>query len=173
MEKACELCGTTYRCKPSHFLRRKFCSLRCLGLVNGERVRRTGGGFQPGHVPWSKGLRGIHFSPDTEFKKGRPNGREKPIGTVTVRIDRNGNPRAFVKVAEKGRYRERARVVWTAKHGPIPRGMLIHHRDRNSLNDSLDNLQLMTRGEHVNEHRSEQTETRWRRYWEARGATER
>lgn len=30
----------------------------------------TGGGFKKGHVPWNAGLKGIHLSPETEFKKG-------------------------------------------------------------------------------------------------------
>jgi len=29
-------------------------------------------GFKKGDVPWNKGLKGIHLSPSTEFKKGQP-----------------------------------------------------------------------------------------------------
>lgn len=34
--------------------------------------------FKKGHVPWSKGKTGIHFSPDTEFKEGITTGPNHP-----------------------------------------------------------------------------------------------
>lgn len=30
----------------------------------------NGVGFSKGHIPWNKGVKGIHLSPETEFKKG-------------------------------------------------------------------------------------------------------
>ena len=50
---------------------------------------------------------------------------------------------------------EFARVVWELGHGKVPTGLLIHHRDRDTLNDVLSNLEILTRAEHLNEHRSE------------------
>ena len=46
-------------------------------------------------------------------------------------------------------------VVWEATHGPLPRGQLVHHKDRNPLNDDPTNLEAMTRGEHRKEHQNE------------------
>lgn len=43
-------------------------------------------------------------------------------------------------------------LVWEAFNGPIPKGYVIHHKDHNKLNDRLDNLQLMTNGEHTKHH---------------------
>lgn len=37
----------------------------------------------------------------------------------------------------------------------MARGLVIHHRDRDSLNDAPANLQALTRKEHAAEHRSE------------------
>ena len=44
------------------------------------------------------------------------------------------------------------RIVWEQAHGPIPPGYIIHHKDGNGKNNSLDNLELMTRREHVKHH---------------------
>lgn len=44
------------------------------------------------------------------------------------------------------------RIVWEAEHGPIPPGMVIHHRDGNKLNNTIDNLEMMTNAEHMRHH---------------------
>jgi hypothetical protein len=40
------------------------------------------------------------------------------------------------------------RTIWEEANGEIPEGMLIHHIDKNSLNNSLDNLEMITVREH-------------------------
>lgn len=93
-------------------------------------------------------------SPGTEFKPGQPAPNKLPVGSVTVRTFR-GVRRAWVKVAEPNVWRERAKVVWESRHGPIPRGMVIHHRDRDTLNDAPSNLACLTRRQHAEEHADE------------------
>lgn len=82
--------------------------------------------------------------------------RRVPIGTVRIRTrhKRGGEQRAWVKVAEPNRWRLRAHVVWETTHGPLPRGMSVHHLDENKLNDDPANLKLLTKAEHLSEHRS-------------------
>jgi hypothetical protein len=117
--------------------------------------------FKTGHTPWNKGLKGIHLSPGSQWKKGCESNRKLPVGSLTIRHrKREKHPRAWVKVAEPNIWRERAKVVWEKAHGPIPRGMVIHHKDRNPLNDDLANLQAMTRREHAVEHEHELREAR-------------
>lgn len=112
------------------------------------------GQFKPGQTSWNKGVKGLHLSPATEFKKGRQSLRKMPIGSVTIRQrKRDKKPRAWVKIAEPNIWRERAKVVWEDARGPLPKGYVIHHRDRDTLNDALHNLQALTRAEHINEHR--------------------
>jgi hypothetical protein len=79
-----------------------------------------------------------------------------PIGTVRIRTrhKRSGEQRAWVKVAEPNEWKLRAQVVWEEHHGPIPRGMVVHHRDENKLNDAIENLQLLTKAKHLDEHRA-------------------
>lgn len=156
MEKPCENCGSMFHFKPSHADRARFCSRRCLGVANGRRATATGTNFQKGMTPWSKlHAKGIHLSPGSEFKKGARPTNHLPVGSVTIRMDKSGKPRAFVKTAEPNVWRLRAVIAWESIHGPLAKGLLVHHRDRDSLNDDPVNLQALTRAEHLLEHREE------------------
>jgi hypothetical protein len=110
--------------------------------------------FKRGDEPWNKGRA---FSPAgseaTRFKKGQPGRNWKPVGSETIRRDKNGTMRAFIKVSEPNIWKFRAVIVWENRYGPIPRGLILHHRDENALNDSIDNLCVLTRAAHINEHR--------------------
>lgn len=97
---------------------------------------------------------GVSHSPATEFRPGSIPHNRLPVGAVTIRTFR-GVRRAWVKVSEPNVWRERAKVVWESRHGPIPRGRVIHHRDRDTLNDDPSNLQALTRKEHALEHAEE------------------
>jgi hypothetical protein len=102
--------------------------------------------FRPGH----------RLGVATRFRAGSPAHNHLPVGSVRVRVEANtGLPRAWVKVAEPNVWRKRAVVVWEAAHGPIPRGSVVHHCDRNSMNDALSNLVSLTRKEHADQHRGE------------------
>ncbi len=96
-------------------------------------------------------MRGIHFSPTTEFKKGQRGVTWVPVGTEKIRTQR-GVKRVWVKVGEPHIWRLRAVVVWEREHGPIPNGMIVHHDDRNTLNDNPLNLILLSRQDHFLEH---------------------
>jgi hypothetical protein len=170
MEKPCKECGAIFYFKPRDIGRAKFCSKHCLGVSNGRRVRETASGFQPGYIPWMKGRKGTHHSPATEFKKGKKSANRMPVGSVTIRTHKFDGPRAFVKIAEPNKWKFRAVVVWESIHGPLPKGRIVHHGDRNSLNDDPLNLQAMTRAEHTQEHRLELDQCR-RQAREARQTT--
>lgn len=45
-------------------------------------------------------------------------------------------------------------LVWYAFRGELPKGYVVHHKDFDKLNDSLDNLERMTRSEHMHIHSS-------------------
>jgi len=100
-------------------------------------------------------MKGIHLSPGTEFKKGQQALPLLPIGSVRFRKHKGDKKRAWIKVADPNTWIPRASAVWIANHGTIPRGMIIHHKDRDTLNDNIGNLELMTRSQHLAEHREE------------------
>lgn len=104
---------------------------------------------------------GDHLSAATEFKAGQPAHNKVPVGTVRVRRETHtGLDRAWIKTAEPNVWRKRAVVVWESANGKVPRGSVVHHRDRDSLNDEPWNLQALTRKEHADEHRGELVQAR-------------
>lgn len=168
MEKPCEHCGKTFRFKPSREGRARYCSQRCLGYGNKARLeaRRAeifeATGSRTFGKEWVRVPKGVRVSPASEFKPGAVPKNKLPVGSVTIRDDKAGKPRAWVKVAEPNKWRPRAIVVWEATHGPLPRGKVVHHRDRDSLNDSLENLVALTPSEHATEHREDLIRSRSR-----------
>ncbi len=132
----------------------KFCGQPC---YQAWKLGRKNSGMFCGKTPWNKGMKGLHLSPETEFKAGRRAPERLEVGTVRVRQRKNREegPRAWVKTANPNTWRLRAVVVWEAAHGPLPRGMVVHHINRDTMDDKLSNLEAETRAEHLLEHRPE------------------
>lgn len=152
---ACEECGARFDREKSGNRPIRFCSQYCYH-AKARREKSYKGVFSEGNRPWNKGLNGIHISPNSEWKKGRRSENSVPVGTETIRTDKNGKSRCHVKVSEPSVWKLRAVAVWEKENnGNVPIGYVVHHIDRNSLNDDPSNLQAMTRAEHIEEHRSE------------------
>lgn len=148
----CDECGREVRRKPAELKERAFCSYEC------SRKHTT---FAAGEDPWNKGMKGLHLSPETEIKPGQRINPHVPIGTVRIRTrKRDGKQRAWIKTADPNTWRLRCHVVWMTEHGPIPDGMIIHHEDRDTLNDSIGNLRMLTKSEHMKEHEAELREAK-------------
>jgi hypothetical protein len=86
--------------------------------------------------------------------KGRPAWNRKPVG-----YERVGNGHMQVKCPD-GKFRYRARVMWEAANGPIPRGRLIHHVNGDPFDDRLENFQMVTVQEHMRIHMLEKDKAR-------------
>lgn len=43
-------------------------------------------------------------------------------------------------------------LVYETFIGPIPKGYMVHHKDHDKFNNSIDNLEIMTAKEHNNHH---------------------
>ena len=152
--RKCKQCGISFSTTDR---RRKFCSLAC--VWNWRRTQDLlPGAFTKGSVPWNHGTKGVMKRNSGSFKKGQPCKSILPVGSETLRVDKNGKLRCWIKIAENGTSYDwilKAVHVWQQHHGKIAKGIVIHHKDRNPLNDNIDNLQAMTRREHIREHRAE------------------
>ena len=99
---------------------------------------------------------GEHRSSITEFKPGQQPHNKLPVGTLRIRRETNtGSLRAWVKISEPNTWLKRSILVWESLNGPLPKGYVVHHKDRNSLNDASTNLQELSRRDHAEEHREE------------------
>jgi len=174
-------CGLEFQVPPCKAERSRFCSRSCAAKAMSERLRgntfgagrRPTNAFAPEHSPWNKGLKGIHLSPATEFKPGRKSEAALPLGSVTIRRHKDDGPRAWVKVAEPDVWRHRAIVVWEQAHGALLEGQIVHHKNRNTLDDALENIEAVDRAGHLAEHRHEFEAKRARATAEARWGSRR
>lgn len=158
----CETCKIEFNRVRSGARPIRFCSQPCYRAWYRE-AKPTGGQFNSSRPAWNKGMKGIHLSPHSEFKKGRISETKVTVGSVALRLRlREGYQRAFVKIAEPNKWRERAKVVWEEANGPLVYGCVIHHIDHNPINDAIENLQMLTKSEHMREHRGELLEARRR-----------
>lgn len=136
MLKTCQECHQPYQTRKSQ---KKFCSLACYHIK--ARREPNSGTFPPGE-----------------------SNRIVSVGTITVRKHKRDGKRAWIKIANPSVWQLRAVYVWeTANHKTLPKGMIVHHKDRNPLNDTPDNLVALTRAEHIKEHRSDFQKRRYRR----------
>lgn len=185
--KICEKCGTPYHIKRYRENTARFCSRHCKAVwIYENRLRaifsdskhkignkhrqglRPTNAFPKGHAPWNQNVKGIHLSPSSEFVSGHKRTCPAPLGTEEIRTHR-GVKRYWIKIAEPNKWMMRAVLIYEAHFGPLPEGSLVHHKDRKSLNDSPENLQDMTRAEHIREHRNDLFLSRQKSFQSRRG----
>jgi len=115
--------------------------------AKGNKPNKTS--FKKGRIPWNKGLKGIHFSPKTEFKLGHTYTIKARLGFITYRIrEREHKYRKFIKIAQPNKWEEYAKYVWKRHFDKIIKGDIIHHLNGNVLNDRIDNLIALPREDH-------------------------
>lgn len=126
--------------------------------ASGRTTGAIGGStrFQKGHVPWTKGKRGLRLSPRTEFKPGGRPQNWRPIGAF--RLLRNPSVSYLqIKLTDTG-YTPRDwvmyhRYVWEQANGPIPEGHVVVFKPGRFSNDpeqiTVDALELVSLREHM------------------------
>ena len=171
IEKKCVVCGKTFLVKNYRKDIALYCSRSCSSKGNyskslakatrehliGNNYRKgkkPSNAFAKGHTPWNKGMKGLHLSPDTEFKLGRDNGKSVPIGTIVKRNEK-GKLRNFIKIAEPNKWKYYYVYLWEQEHGKVQNGYVVHHINKISDDDRLENLVCLTRKEHINIHRKD------------------
>ena len=78
---------------------------------------------------------------------GLENPMRKPNGSVWL------DDRGYPNITIHGRRRRLHIVIWEEANGAIPKGFIIHHKDKNKESYKLSNLELMTRSDHNKVHK--------------------
>jgi hypothetical protein len=105
------------------------------------------GCFKKGNRPWNDGVKGIHLSPSTEFKKGEMFGKDHYSWKGGVQIIKNDCVYLYDGINKRVR---RPKKLYEEAHGEIPKGWIIYHLDGDKDNDDLDNLIAIPRAVLVN-----------------------
>jgi len=93
--------------------------------------------FKKGNKPWNAGLKGLHLSPNTEFKKGVTTMENHPSWKGGEQHSKHDC--TYINIGTNKRIR-RPKKVYEDAHGTMPKGWIIYHLDGDRYNDSLDNL---------------------------------
>lgn len=123
--------------------------------------KKPSNAFEKGHIPWNKGVKGIHLSPESEFQKGEKPITWQPVGTISERTQKRTNKtRQFIKIAEPNKWELYAVYLLKKAGVNIPKGSVVHHINKNCLDDRLENLVVLTRAEHIEIHRQDLLEAK-------------
>jgi len=76
-------------------------------------------------------------------------GRHWPSKKHLWRLTGSGEQHYRVVVGRDGEKHIVHRAVWEHCHGPIPKGYIIHHRNGDTTDHRIENLECMTPREHV------------------------
>lgn len=109
------------------------------------------GRFEKGQIPWNKGKKKCIPPNSGSFKKGLIPHNKLPVNSIVVRSE----GRRWIKIAEPNNWIWYSNYLWEKTNGKVPKGMIIHHKDRDKLNDKIENFELKSRAEHMNIHRHE------------------
>ncbi|MDR2186876.1 MAG: HNH endonuclease [Azonexus sp.] len=109
--------------------------------------------FQNGHTPWNKNMKGLCHanSVATQFKPGHLGGRaaERLAAIGAERLSKEGYLVRKINndLPMHRRWRFVHLLLWEAAHGPLPPGHALCFKDGDKRNITLENLELITRGE--------------------------
>lgn len=104
--------------------------------------------YKKGNVSWNKDKKGIHLSPQSEFKVGHIPANTKPVGTIRVGWNKGRQVR-MIKVAEPKKWMPFSRYLWTQEYGEIIKGDRVVHINRNFMDDTMNNLVALPGGAYL------------------------
>jgi len=118
-------------------------------LLNKEAIRlrklNNGTKFQPGNVPWNKGVKGYIGANKTSFKKGHKPKNTRQVGDT--RID-GKDMFLMVKVADNEWIRKEI-LIWEEAYGKVPKGCVVRVKDPRKNKYDINNLMLITKSQNL------------------------
>lgn len=112
------------------------------------------GVFRKGHETFNKGKK---MPADvrakvahTMFQKGHlpHNAKTTSDGCIRIRYDNRGIPVKYIRIS-LGKWEYLSRYVWRQHHGEIPKGHIVTHKDGDSMNCDISNLELISRADNA------------------------
>lgn len=70
-------------------------------------------------------------------------------GNISSKLMRNGYYLTAAQYDGRVYYFMEHRVIWVWHNGPIPKGLVVNHKDYNRWNNAIDNLELLTQKENT------------------------
>jgi hypothetical protein len=114
------------------------------------------GRFEKKYIPWNKNKKGLKLGGEiTQFKPGHLPFNTKYNGCISTRHDKSGRKYKYIRIS-KGKWILYHRYLYEEHNGKIPGNMIVVFRDKNSLNCSVENLELITRKEHARRNHNRQ-----------------
>lgn len=111
-----------------------------------------------GDIPFNKGKKQIQYmsaaaiekTKATRFQKGNEphNTKKEGNGTIASRKDKTGRIYKHIRI-KKGVWELYHRWLWERENGKIPEGYLIVFKDENTLNTTIENLEIITMAENM------------------------
>ena len=126
-----------------------------LRLPAKEHKRRQNiGAFKPGQVAWNTGLSLPNIPNSGQFKKGNIPPNTKTDGAIVWRGNQKKKNRAYywIRVA-LGKWKMLHVYLWEQKYGQVPDNKFLRFRDGDHRNCKLENIELVTRAEHLDRNR--------------------
>jgi len=117
-----------------------------------KHCRANSGCYKKGNVPWNKDVKGIHLSPESEFKPGNKPSCTKYDGAITYRRKKGKSSKKipYIRVSE-GVWIPLSRYLWEQDNGEIPDGKLVRCEGDEVKEE---NLILIDRKENLNLNRN-------------------
>lgn len=108
------------------------------------------GCFKKGQTPWNKGMKGLTIgNVATQFKPGDLPHNTKPIGFISLRLDRRSNYYTYYIKLDHKKWMPLNRYIWQQHNGPIPKSSQIRFRNGNPFDCTIGNLELVSRRESI------------------------
>ena len=134
MFKECLVCGDSFKVRASHYENRKCCSKKCDGIRKKTLYK---GKENPNYE--NTGEKNPNFKGD----------RLNKFGYKILYKPSHPNSDSYGYVLEH-------RYVMSEHLGrPLTKEEVVHHKDENKTNNSIENLQLMSHSEHTRLHRKD------------------
>ena len=116
-------------------------------------VRRyPNGEFKKGSIPHNKGKK---MTPEvyqkvshTFFKKGQKPINRKEDNAISIRTDTTGIGYKYIKLADS-EWELYHRYLWKQHHVSIPKGHIVVFKDKNSMNCTIENLEIISYKENM------------------------